>query len=360
MRIGSLLKLVAALGATALSLNTYAQSIRADVSTTVSGTYELTYAFAGTNSPYKNGDKVTFVINGTTDTLCIAGVATDSAFLRTAGAVEAMWNKPGTNTYFGLSVLSTTGAFNEINVYQGSNDNWVGQFTGSRTSTSTTCAAATTTTTTTTPTVTTDMQSIFDLAAEVMPGQFRNGGPVGLYQGYTYKYYTDSRIYVGIKDGLIYLMGGTYGNAPTSVGSIANILGQLQTAKARIAANAAANNNNSNTNTGGTTTPVTTLYTLSISGTYKYNLAVAGQSINQSIPVNFSIPNSAIPPGGVTDTTAFANLAQSQIAGLSGIGSVRITSINNTASRVTFRVEFSANLSTVGNVTIDLTYDYTK
>lgn len=356
MRFGTILKLAAVLGAASLSLSSYAQSIRADVATSLSGTYALTYAYAGTNSPYKNGDKITLVINGSTDTLCIDGVATDSGFLRTAGATEPLWNKPGTNTYFGLSTLST-GAFNEINVYQGTNNNWVGQFTGSRTSTATTCSAVSTTTTTT-PTVSTDVQSIFDLAGQVM-AQFKNGGPLGSYQGYTYKYFADSKIYVGVKDNLIYLMGGTYGNSPTYAGTVSGILNSLKASKAKIDA---ANANTGGSTGGGTTTPAptTALYNLTISGTYKYNLAVAGQTINQSIPVNFSLPNAAIPPGGISDTTAFADLAQSQLAGLSGIGGVKITSINNTASRVTFRLEMSANMAGLGNVVIDLTYDYTK
>lgn len=354
MRISSILKLVGALGIALTSVTSQAQSIKADIPTGLSGTYELTYAFAGTNSPHKNGDKITFVINGADDTLCVAGTLLSSPFLRTAGAGEVLWNKSGTNTYYATS-LQSNGQFNEINVYQGANNTWVGQFQGSRSSTSTACAGASTTTTTTTttatPTVSTDVQTIFDLAAQVM-AQFKNGGPLGLYQGYTYKYYADSKIYVGVKDNLIYLMGGSYGTVPTSVGTVSSVLGALQTAKAKVDAAAAAAAANANTTPNTGSTGAISLYTLNLSGTYKMSGIVS-----ISVPLNLTIPN--MPAPAVSDTTVIVDQVKTSL-GASGISNVKVTSINNTASRVTFRVEFSATLTGVGNVTYDLTYDYTK
>ena len=50
---------------------------------------------------------------------------------------------------------------------------------------------------------------------------------------------------------------------------------------------------------------------------------------------------------------------RSQLTGISNIANIRVTSINNTASRVTFRVEFTAVMSGL-SVNYDLTYDYTR
>lgn len=84
----------------------------------------------------------------------------------------------------------------------------------------------------TTPTVSTSAQSVFDLAAELYPTMFGNGSALGSYQGYVYKYFAGSGIYVGIKDDRIYTLGGVYGSAITEQGSVGAVLNLLQTTKA--------------------------------------------------------------------------------------------------------------------------------
>ncbi len=86
----------------------------------------------------------------------------------------------------------------------------------------------------TTPTISSSTQSVFDLAAELYPTMFANGSALGIYQGYVYKYFAGSGIYVGIKDDKIYTLGGMYGNAIKEQGSVGAVLNLLQTTKANV------------------------------------------------------------------------------------------------------------------------------
>ena len=321
---------------------------QADVPTGLSGTYDLVLDFVSTNVssnfPHKKGEKVRFVIDGAADTLCINGT-----LLSAKPSVNSVGNAytwaSNTNTYYEVALQNN--ALYEVNAYQGSTSTFAGQFTGSRTSTSTACTSATTTSTTTTTTtapisITADAQSVFDLAAEVFPSLFTNGSALASYQGYVYKYFADSKIYVGIKDNAIWVMGGQYGNSPSNKGSISTVLSSLQTAKVNIAkAQAAA------------AIPTGT-YNLTITG--KYSANVSGFAI--STPLSVTLAN--MPAPSTSDTNAIAQLVQTSFASASGIGNIKTTVINNTSSRITFRVECTATLTGVGNVTYDLTYDYTK
>ncbi len=339
MKITPILKLLVAVGAVFVSLNSQAQTVKTTIPAAAAGTYEMTYDFASAGSPYKNGDKVTFVINSTNGTLCVGGLLLSNPFLRRAGESDPLWAKPESTTYFGAALL-TTGALSEINVFQGTNDTWAGQFTGARTSTSTACSSSTSSTggSTAVPTVTASVQSVFDLAAEIYPTMFKNGGALGTYLGYVYKYFADSKIYVGIKDDKIYTMGGVYGTAITEQGSVAAVLNLLQTTKANLLKSAGS----------------TSLYKLTLSGNFKTS---GFASVN--IPISGIVIND-LPAPDVSNTTAILDQVKTSLVGVTGIANVKVTSVNNTASRVTFRVEFTAVLAGFGTVTYDLTYDYTK
>lgn len=199
-----------------------------------------------------------------------------------------------------------------------------------------------------TTTVTTDVQSIFDLAAHVYPSLLVNGSAFGLYQGYTYKFFASSGIYVGIKDNKVFTMGGPFGNAIKEQGTVSLVLNALQTAKAKIDA---AKPVTPTTPTTPTTPAIPTgLYTLKVTGNVNMSLGV-------STALNFTLQN--MPAPNVSDTTIIVDQVKSQLAGISNISNIKVTSINNTASRVTFRVEFTAVMSGL-SVSYDLTYDYTR
>jgi hypothetical protein len=212
-----------------LSLSGLARAqVAADIPSSINGTYELTYAFAASSgSPYANGAKVTFVINGDNDTMCVAGKSLSSPFHRTAGATEAIF-QDGTTFY---APSTTNGAFNEINVYSPNSDggSWVGQFTGSKTSSSLTCAGSSGSTAVTLDSAATSM---LDLAIEVYPSLFGQGGDIKQAQGYTYRVFASSGIIVGFKDGKVYVVGGPFGNNILEKGTVAAVTTALNTAKA--------------------------------------------------------------------------------------------------------------------------------
>ncbi len=189
-----------------------------------------------------------------------------------------------------------------------------------------------------TPTISSDVQKIFELAAQVYPTLLVNGSALGIYEGFTYKFFASSGIYVGIKDNKIFTMGGPFGASVVEQGTVSAVLSALQAAKARIDA------------TPTTPAASTGLYTLKVSGNVNLSLGV-------STALNFTLQN--MPAPNASDTTVIVDQIKSQLTGVSNISNIRVTSINNTASRVTFRVEFSAVMSGL-TVNYDLNYDYTR
>jgi hypothetical protein len=87
-----------------------------------------------------------------------------------------------------------------------------------------------------TATVAAELQTLLNLAQSAYPSSVPAASASGwrLYQGYTFKYYSATGIYVGIKDGQVYLLGGPYTQI-TPYGAVAAVTSALQT---RIAANA--------------------------------------------------------------------------------------------------------------------------
>ncbi|HEY0961861.1 MAG TPA: hypothetical protein VGE69_05845 [Pseudomonadales bacterium] len=79
-----------------------------------------------------------------------------------------------------------------------------------------------------TPTVPGSVQTLFNLAASAYPDMFVSGSNFRSYQGFTFKYYASSGIYVGVKDGVVYLLGGRFGSQPKPQGSIADVSAALQ------------------------------------------------------------------------------------------------------------------------------------
>jgi hypothetical protein len=81
------------------------------------------------------------------------------------------------------------------------------------------------------PTLTANEQSIFDLAAELIPAMFASPGPVQTYQGYTYRFFAKSSVYIGIKDGKIFGLGGSFGPGIKELGTTDSVLKYLQDRK---------------------------------------------------------------------------------------------------------------------------------
>ncbi len=395
-----------------------AQAQVPDIPSSISGTYTLTYAFARSGSPFTNGTVKTFVLNGSTDTLCVEGVSLGTGYYRSGAGSEMLWDG-GDGIYYAVS-LKTTGGFNEINVYSPSDagSNWQGQFPGPGTySSAVTCGGTAAPTLTSEQeavieiaaglypdlftshgdiksaegytyltfnsgvsvgfkdgnlyvaggpfgadiqnkgtiaqvttaltnqrnsvavTPTTDMTNLFSLAAQVYPTLFTNGTSFQTSaDGYLYKYF-DTGIYAAIKDGQVYVKGGQFGSAYTSVGALNAVLSQLNTAV---------------NGGGGTTIP---------SG--NYNLAVTGTFTVSGVTTGYTLNIAGIPAPDINDHDEIEQAFVDSFTGVEGltVTSFNYTVVSSTANLVEFDVTVSATVTQSGfsiPYSINLNYKYTK
>ncbi|MES2606105.1 MAG: hypothetical protein V4603_14315 [Pseudomonadota bacterium] len=82
---------------------------------------------------------------------------------------------------------------------------------------------------------------VFALAESLYPELFARGGEVLTTQGYRYRFYAGTGIYVGLKDEQIYLLGGAFGNAIVNKGSVTEVLTFLQAEQNRRQLNGSGN-----------------------------------------------------------------------------------------------------------------------
>jgi len=81
-----------------------------------------------------------------------------------------------------------------------------------------------------------EIRVLFSSAQELHPELFTGGTGWFLHDGYTYKYFADSHAYVGVKEGRIYVMGGTFGNF-AQLGTVTDIAAELQFLKHYVVQN---------------------------------------------------------------------------------------------------------------------------
>jgi hypothetical protein len=77
-------------------------------------------------------------------------------------------------------------------------------------------------------------KTAMDLAIELYPDLFPGGSEVRTTSGYLYRFFPATGIYVGFKEGQIYLFGGIFGNQIVSKGPVASVVATLQDAKAKL------------------------------------------------------------------------------------------------------------------------------
>lgn len=193
----------------------------------------------------------------------------------------------------------------------------------------------------------TDITSLFNLAAQVYPTLMAGGTSFQTSaDGYLYKYFSNSGIYAAVKNGSVFLKGGSYGNAYASVGALNAVLTKLQTTA-------------SGSSSGSTSIPSGN-YNLTVSG----NVTIAGPV---SISQPFSVTINGVPAPNVSDQDAIRKAFTDSLAGQSSgpvtITNFSYTTIANTASLVEFDVSVSATISQSGfstGYTYKLKYRYTK
>ena len=322
----------------AASTNIVAQTQSpATVPASLVGTYDLTYDSINPGASFANGDKVTVVV-GSDNSFCINGESLTSPVLLNGNPAEAVWFNTPANVAYALSNL--TGSFNEINVLSASLA-FYGQLKGSKVSDSTTCSTASAPATPT-PATAELINQVFSVAETKLPEFFPGGAITLTFENYTYRFYPQTAIYLAISDGSVFLLGGAFGEAIVNAGPVSTVLATLETYPTP--------------STGGTVTPPTTgldLWNLSISGSFSsafiQNIAFTGITVSD------------IPAPDLNDTNAINSEINTSLAGVaSGISSISITVINNSASQRTFDVRFNATLTGLGAVTYNLRYDYTR
>jgi len=302
----------------------------ATVPASFAGTYNLTYSQSASGGPFSNSQAVTLVV-GTDNSLCVDGNALSSPVLRNGNAHEAIWKDTSASVEYALSSL--VNGFNEVNVGGLGGSPFYGQLQGSKSSDSTSCTSSSTPT----PTVTASMTQLFELAETKLPEFFPPGSITLFLDSYVYRFYQSTGVYMAFADGNVLLLGGGFGDSVVNAGSISTVITALELYTAP--------------GTGSSGGSATDLYNLNISGTvttFGVNVNFAGIGLNN------------VPAPDLGNTNEIDQEINSTLAGVaSGISSISITVVNNTSSRKTFDVSFSAVANGL-NISYNLRYDYTK
>ncbi len=82
-------------------------------------------------------------------------------------------------------------------------------------------------------TLSADEQALLTLAERLYPTLFVDGQAPGTTQGYTYRHYAGTGVYVGFKDAQLYLLGGPFGDTVRQMGTVFGALSQLRSEEAQ-------------------------------------------------------------------------------------------------------------------------------
>lgn len=307
------------------------------------GTYELTFTGSGVGTaPLPNGTKLDLVVAAGGAT-CIADYVLTSPTLESGNSAEAFYAVPALGIKLAISDIGT-GQFNEVNVMSSSGQ-FLGQFSGVKKSTSTTCPLL--------GSAQADLSNITQIIklaeqqfADLFPSATANNA-FQIIDGFVSRSYTTSGVNIGIKNGTVYVNGGSFGSQPVTIGTIANTLAQL---------------------TGGT--PVEEPKVDAPSGDYK--LTISGTvsattfGITTSTPLTVTIDK--IPAPDSTDLKDLEDDVREALKNTSGVDastftSFQVSEVSTSSNRVFFRARFSGTIVSSG-ITVqqsyNLTYEYIK
>ncbi|HDZ09260.1 hypothetical protein [Pseudohongiella sp.] len=329
--------------ATALMLGSSAVLAQStSIPASLEGTYSLTFGSAQTGAPLANGTTVDMVI-AAGGTVCIADLVLSNP---TVSGAEATWGIPALGVKLAVSNV-TTGTFNEANVLSTSG-NLLGQFTGSKTSNSTSCALLGGT-----PPDMSQVSNLIakaeELYADLFPSTATNTA-FSVLDGYVYRFYDSTGIYIGIKNNTVYVQGGAFGDgAPVTIGTVANTLAEL---------------------TGQPVDPVDEPVVEVPDG--DYTLTIAGTVSTSGVSTPFTFEIDSIPAPGNTEIDSLEDDVRKALDDAEGVdastfSSFQISEVSVTDDRVFYRARFSATTTTqtvIGpittNVAYNLTFEYRK
>ena len=321
-----------------------AQNTAATIPASFHGTWTLSYFKSSSTSAIENGAEKTFVFTANNE-LCFDDTVLAIPVLLNGNPQEATWTDSSTGYVYSLSSL--TSGFNEVNVGEGtpgaSGFTFHGQFTGSKTSDSAVCSGASSGS----PSISADAQSVLDLALEVYPTLFGQGGELKEAQGYVYRFFASSGIYVGFKDGRVYVVGGPFGDSILDKGTVSAVTTALNTAKANIELNGSVD-------VGGNGEATGELWDITISGT----ASVLGVTTNIG----------ALTVENVTSTNPASEeeiekIIEEYFKDYGTITNLEVVIVNNTSDKVTLDLAFKGAVVSQGftvNTEYNLRYEFNK
>lgn len=202
------------------------------------GTYQLALADTQPFSPIADGTELTFVITSEGQ-LCVGELALSLPVTNFANTT-AVWENPNGGLRYVLDLTRDDDpaaslrnfATGEIS-FQSGGGSYYGRFEGDKTSLSTVCADAAGVN----PDMA-DINTLFATAEQQYPTLFPSGPQTYNQQngGFVYRYYYDSGVFIGVRDGLVYLNGGQFGDRedPLAFGTLDAVLAQLNNAPVTV------------------------------------------------------------------------------------------------------------------------------
>jgi len=314
------------------SANILAQEAAVDIPTSFHGTYALTYANAQTGSPLSNGTSVVVVL-APGNLMCVGGYTLSNPVTKNGNPAEAYWTEATQG--ISLAVSNIAGDFNEINVGSASGT-WWGQLQGSKSSAVTSgCQAA--------ETPTTDpakVAELFEEAQKKLAQYFpaTDAASTQTLDGYTYRYYPSTQIYLAINNGEVYVMGGGFGDEPQNQGSVNMVLAELEQMSVSVPDTEIPEGNS----------------TLVITG------KVGALGVLTDLPAT-TIEDLPMPDENDLDGVREAVLEQYKDAGITG--DITVTLISSSSDSIVFNIKFNGSTTTAGFTvvqTYDVIYTYTK
>lgn len=202
------------------------------------GTYQLALADTQPFSPIADGTELTFVITSEGQ-LCVGELALSLPVTNFANTT-AVWDNPNGGLRYVLDLTRDDDpAENQANFatgeisFQSVGGSYYGRFEGDKTSLSTDCADAAGVN----PDLT-DINTLFATVEQQYPALFPSGPQTYNQQngGFVYRYYYDSGVFIGVRDGLVYLNGGQFGDSedPVAFGNLDAVLAQLTNAPVAV------------------------------------------------------------------------------------------------------------------------------
>ena len=204
------------------------------------GTYQLALADTQPFSPIADGTELTFVITSQGQ-LCAGELALSLPATNFANTT-AVWENPNGGQRYVLDLTrdddddpterQANFATGEIS-FQSGGGSYYGRFEGDKTSLSTVCADAAGVN----PDLV-DINTLFATAEQQYPAIFPSGPQTYNQQngGFVYRYYYDSGVFISVRDGLVYLNGGQFGDRedPLVFGTLDAVLSQLNNAAVSV------------------------------------------------------------------------------------------------------------------------------